>query len=481
MNKSMIRYIIGWILNVEAAFMILPVIIAIIYKETSGFAFIKAIIICWAIGIPATLHKPKNRAFYAKEGLVTVALSWIVLSLAGALPFLLSKEIPHFADAIFEIVSGFTTTGASILTDVEALSKSIIFWRSFTHWIGGMGVLVFILAILPMAGGHSMHLMRAESPGFQVGKLVPRLKTTAMILYTIYFGMTVVQVVLLLLGGMHWFDALTITFGTAGTGGFAVKNASMAAYPSYYLQTVTTIFMILFGVNFNVYYLFLIRKPKAALLCEEARWYLIIIASAIVAIALNINGAGIFSLFDAFHHAAFQVASIITTTGYATADFNQWPIFSKTILVLLMFVGACAGSTGGGIKVSRIVIMIKQLGKEIRYAIDNRSIKVLKFEGKKLEKESLHSINLFLIAYFLIFAVSSLLVSLDNFDMTTNFTAIATTINNVGPGLEMVGPTGNFSAYSDLSKFTMSFNMLAGRLELFPMLILFMPGTWRRS
>lgn len=477
MNKSIILHIIGWILTMEAALMSLSGIVAIIYQEKSGFAFLITMALCLVIGIPLVLHKPKSNVFFAKEGFISVAMGWIILSITGALPFFISGEIPSYVDALFEVISGFTTTGSSILSDVEALSYCMLFWRSFTHWIGGMGILVFILAILPMAGGESMHIMRAESPGPSVGKLVPRMRTTAFLLYIIYFGMTVLQIVLLLIGGMPLFDSLTITFGTAGTGGFAIKNASIAPY-SPYLQNVITIFMFLFGVNFNIYYLVLYKKIKVAMKSEELRWYFIIVISAILLISLNIGGFKNF--FSSIHHAAFQVSSIITTTGYATFDFNTWPTFSKTILLGLMFIGACAGSTGGGIKVSRIVILFKTLGKEMSYLIHKRSVKVLKIDGKKIEHETMRSINVFFVTYIIIFAVSVLLVSIDNFDFITTFSAVAATLNNVGPGLEVVGPIGNFGEFSYFSKFVMMFDMLAGRLEVFPILLLFAAGTWKK-
>jgi trk system potassium uptake protein len=477
MNKSFILHIIGWILTVEAVFMILPAIVAAIYKEHSVVSFLITMGICLVIGIPLLLLRPKSKVFFAKEGFVTVALGWIVMSIMGALPFYLSGEIPHYPDALFEIISGFTTTGSSILSDIEALSYSMLFWRSFAHWIGGMGVLVFILAILPMSGGESMHIMRAESPGPSVGKLVPRMRTTATLLYVIYLVMTVVQVVLLLVGGMPLFDSLTISFGTAGTGGFAITNDSIAGY-STYLQAVITIFMFLFGVNFNVYYLILFKKFKEAFKCEELKWYFIIVLTSIILISLNIGGFKNF--FGSIHHAAFQVSSIVTTTGYATVDFNYWPTFSKTVLVILMFIGACAGSTAGGMKVSRIVILVKTIGKELSYLIHKRSIKIIKFEGNKIEHETMRSINVFFTTYIIIFAVSVLIVTLDNFDFTSSFTAVAATLNNVGPGLELVGPMGNFGGFSDLSKFVMMFDMLAGRLEVFPLLLLLAPGTWKK-
>lgn len=477
MNKSIILHIIGWIITLEAAFMALPSIVAAIYHEQSGYSFLITIGISLVIGIPLILRKPKSKVFFAKEGFVAVALGWVAMSMIGALPFYISGEIPHFPDALFEIISGFTTTGSSILSDIEALSYSMLFWRSFSHWIGGMGVLVFILAILPMAGGESMHIMRAESPGPSVGKLVPRMRTTATLLYSIYLCMTVIEILLLLAGGMPLFDALTVSFGTAGTGGFAIKNDSIAGYSSY-MQVVITIFMFLFGINFNVYYLLLYKKFKEAVKCEELRWYFLIVLSSILLISFNLGGFKNF--FGSIHHAAFQVSSIITTTGYATVDFNYWPTFSKSILVFLMFIGACAGSTGGGMKVSRIAILIKTIGKELSYLIHKRSVKILKFEGNRIEHETLRSINVFFATYIVIFAASVLIVSLDNFDFTTSFTAVVATLNNIGPGLEVVGPIGNFGGFSDLSKFVMMFDMLAGRLEVFPMLLLLAPGTWKR-
>ncbi len=475
MNKSIILYVTGWILNFEAAFMALPLIVALIYKETSGYAFLITIGLCLLIGIPLAIRKPENKVFYAKEGFVAVALGWIVLSIMGAFPYIISGEIPNYIDALFETVSGFTTTGSSILRDVEVIPRCLLFWRSFTHWIGGMGVLVFILAILPMMGGESMHIMRAESPGPVVGKLVPRVRITAMILYTIYFGMTVIQIVLLLIGGMPLFDALTIAFGTAGTGGFGIKNDSMASYSSY-LQNVVTIFMFLFGINFTFYYLILCRRFKAAIRSEEVRAFFLIVVGAIVLISLNLGGFKNF--FGSVHHAAFQVSSIITTTGYATVDFNAWPSFSKGILVLLMFVGACAGSTGGGMKVSRIVILFKTVSKELSYQLHKRSVKVLKFDGKKIEHETLRSINVFFITYIVIFVGSVLIVSLDNFDLVSSFTAVAATLNNIGPGLGVAGPATNFADFSYLSKIVMTLDMLIGRLEVFPVLLLFSPKTW---
>lgn len=477
MNKSIILHFIGWILVVEAIFMSLSLIVALIYKESSGYAFLITIGLCLLIGIPLILRKQKATQFFAKEGFVTVALGWIVLSLFGALPFYISREIPHYYDAVFEIVSGLTTTGSSILTDVEALSYCMLFWRSLSHWIGGMGVLVFVLAILPMAGGNSIHVMRAESPGHSVEKIVPRVHASSKRLYTIYLGMTIIMILILLLGKMPLFDALTLTFGSAGTGGFSIKNSGLADY-TYFQQTVVTIGMFLFGINFNFYYVLLLGKVKSAFKMEEIRWYFIIFTSAIVLISFNIGGLKGF--FSTIHHSAFQVSSIMTTTGYAIQDFNYWPTFSKTILVILMFIGACGGSTGGGIKVSRIVILFKTIGKELSYLIHRRSVKVLKFEGKKIEHETMRSINIYLVTYLFIFTSSVLLVSLDSFDLISTFTAVAATFNNIGPGLEIVGPYGNFGGFSVLSKIVMIFDMLFGRLEIFPMLLLFAPNTWRK-
>lgn len=479
MNYAMIRYIIGWILNFEAAFMSPSFVVGLIYREKSAWAIFATMLLCLVIGVPMVLLKrPKQAVFYAKDGFVSVGLSWVVLSVMGALPFVISGSIPHPVDALFETVSGFTTTGSSILSDVEALPKCMLFWRSFTHWVGGMGVLVFMLTILPMSGGYHMNLMRAESPGPSVERFVPTVKSTAKILYGIYICLSLLELLLLLVGKMPMFDALTLTFGTAGTGGFGIKNDSIGSYTTYQ-QTVITIFMILFGVNFNVYFLFLLKKIRQGLKNEELRAYLGIILGAILLITVNIAGK-FGNPFLAFHHAAFQVGSIITTTGYSTVDFNTWPTFSKTVLVLLMFIGASAGSTGGGIKVSRIVILAKSVKKELKQYLHPHSISKIKMDGKPVEHEVVRSINVFLIAYLLIYAVSMLIVSLDNFDFTTTFTSVAATINNIGPGLDLVGPAANFGILSVPSKLVLVFDMLAGRLEIFPLLLLFVPDTWRK-
>ena len=458
--------------------MVLPCITALVYQEHEFFAFLISMILCLIVGIPLTARKPKNKVFYTKDGCVAVALSWLALCIFGSVPFVLSGSIPHPIDAFFETVSGFTTTGSSILTDVEVLPHCILMWRSFTHWIGGMGVLVFLLSLLPLAGGYHMNLMKAESPGPSVSKLVPKVQQTAKILYSIYIGLTLIQIVLLLIGNIPLFDTLCIAFGTAGTGGFGIKNDSMGSY-STYCQIVTTIFMILFGVNFSAYYLILTKKIRQALKFEEVRYYLGIIAAAILVIGLNTMHL-FQNLGVSIQQAAFQVGSIITTTGFSSADFNQWPALSKTILVLLMFVGACAGSTGGGIKVSRILILCKAAKKEFQLYLHPNAVKKIKMDQKTITHDILRSTNIYLTLYLLIFAVSMLLISLDNFDMTTNFTAVTATLNNIGPGLEIVGPMGNFSSFSYFSKCVLIFDMLAGRLEIFPLLLLFFKGTWKK-
>ncbi|WP_024734515.1 TrkH family potassium uptake protein [Enterocloster asparagiformis] len=476
MNSGIIIYLLGWIMNIEALFLMIPCLTAAVYGESIGFCYLAVAAACGLIGFLCVRKKPASKIFFAREGFVTVSLGWIILSLFGCMPFLLGGEITRFEDALFEIVSGFTTTGASILDKVEDLSKASLIWRSFSHWIGGMGILVFLLAVLPMTGDYNMHIMRAESPGPSVGKLVPKIRFTAKLLYSIYLFLTVVMFLLLLAGSMPLFDSLCMTFGAAGTGGFSCRNFGQAGYTAYQ-QNVITIFMLLFGVNFNVYYLFLIRKPKDAFKCEELRGYLFIVFAAIVLITLNTWGM-FPDLKTAVHHVAFQVASIITTTGYSTVDFNQWPEFSKTLLLGIMFIGACAGSTGGGMKVSRVMIAFKEIKKELASVIHPRSVKVLKYEGKALDHNTLRSINAFIIVYFIILGVSVLLVSLDNFDFGTSFSAVVATLNNIGPGISEVGPAANFSGLSAMSKWVLIFDMLAGRLELFPMLVLLSPGTW---
>ncbi len=475
MNHRMIRYITGSLIQMEAAMLLVPALTALLYGERySLLVFLGTALFCVAAGHLVKGKKPEDVTIFSSEGYVSVAVCWIVLSICGAIPLYFSGYFPNPVDALFEIVSGFTTTGATILGDVECLPRSVLMWRSFSHWIGGMGVLVFMMALLPLAGASSMYLMRAESPGPSVGKLVPKVRSTAKILYGIYFFMTVGEFLCLLAAGCPAFDAVNLSFATAGTGGFGVLNSSAGEYNAW-IQVILTVFMILFGVNFNVYFLIYSRNIKDALRCEEARIYLGIIGASVVLITVNT-----LSLFrgplETLRHAAFQVASIITTTGFSTVDFEQWPELSRTILVILMFVGACAGSTGGGIKVSRVAIMAKTILKELAVMKHPRNVRKTRFEGKPVEHEVLRSINVFLIAYLGIFILSVLLISLDNLDGITNFTAVASTINNIGPGLSKVGPTQNFSIYSNLSKLVLTFDMLAGRLEIFPMLIMCTAG-----
>ena len=479
MNYSIIFYIIGWILNLEAAFMLPSCLVALIYQESSGWSLVAAVLLCLLIGLPLVIRKPKNRVFYLREGFTTTALCWIVLSCVGALPFVLSGYIPNPVDALFETVSGFTTTGASILTDVEALPHCLLFWRSFTHWIGGMGVLVFLLTLIPLTGGSHMNLMKAESPGPSVTRLVPKVKSTAKILYMIYIVLTIIEIFLLLFGGMPLFDSITLSLGTAGTGGFGIKNDSIAGY-STYCQVIITIFMILFGINFSAYFLILTRKFRQAFRIEEIRVYLGVIFVFAGLIAFNVRPM-FGSLRESFHHALFQVASIITTTGFSTVDFDQWPTFSRALLVLLMFIGACAGSTGGGIKCSRILLLGKSVKKELMCLIHPRLVRVNKMDGQRVPHEVMRSINVFVVAYAFIFILSLLIISLNCEDLVTCFTSVATTLNNVGPGLSLCGPTCNFGFFPPLSKGVLIFDMLAGRLELFPMLLLFTPGTWQRN
>lgn len=477
MNSSIIRFILGYVLRMEGFLLFLPCLVSIFYQEAAGISYLGTALLCIFLGSLMTHKRPANSVFYLKEGCIATSLSWILMSIFGCLPFWFTREIPSFTNALFETISGFTTTGASILNDVEALSYTSLFWRSFTHWIGGMGVLVFLLAIIPLSGGSHINLMRAESPGPSVGKLVPKVRYTARILYLIYFGMTVLEIILLLLGRIPLFDALTTAFGTAGTGGFGIKNDSIMSY-SPYIQWVITIFMILFGVNFNAYYFILLRNFKKAFRMEEVRYYFLIILAAIGIIFFNIyQTAG--GIFDALRHASFQVASIITTTGFSTIDYDLWSQTCKTVLVLLMFVGACAGSTGGGIKVSRFVLLFKTVAKELNSYIHPKIIKKIRVEGRPIEHEVVRAINVYFITFMIIFSTSVLALSFEGRDLVTNFTAVAATINNIGPGLEMVGPTGNFSIFSSFSKYILMFDMLAGRLELFPLLILFHPTVWK--
>lgn len=478
MNYKMIAHTLGWVLNCEAVCMLLPMICSAIYGERCVGVFAVCIAICLVVGVSLSAMPVKNKSMYAKEGFVTVALSWIIMSIFGALPFVFSGAIQNFADALFETVSGFTTTGASILRDVEIIPKGLIFWRSFTHWIGGMGVLVFLVAILPLSGGNNFYLIKAESPGPSVSKLVPKIKSSAKWLYGMYILLTALQILLLIGGGLNLFEALTLSFGTAGTGGFAIKNSGIADYSSY-VQNVITIFMIIFGIDFTFYYLIISKRAKEALKLEEVRTYLGIILTAVILIMINCRGmfAG---FFDGLKHTAFQVASIITTTGYSTVDFDLWPEFSKTILIILMFVGACAGSTGGGIKVSRIMILFKGIFREIKVAAHPKTTHKLTINGRSVGQEVIRAVNVYIAAYLVIFILSILLISLDNLNFTTNFTAVASAMNNIGPGFSEVGPTRNFSIYSQLSTVVLTLDMLVGRLEIFPVLILFSPYTWKR-
>lgn len=479
MYDSIVLYILGWVLKFEAGFLLLPFLVGLVYKESTGFSYLITAIICLSLGLLLTWKKPGSRNLYTREGFITVALSWIVMSIFGAIPFVLSGDIPSYVDALFETISGFTTTGASILTNVEGLSRAGLFWRSFTHWIGGMGVFVFIMAILPLMGGSSMNLMKAESPGPSVSKLVPHVKDTAKILYGIYIAMTFMEVLLLCIFGMPLFDSLATSFGTVGTGGFGIKNDSISGY-SPALQNIVSVFMILSGVNYIAYFYIISGKIKEIFKVEEIRWYFLIILSS----------AGIIILYtkDLYHgigetvrHAFFQVGSIITTTGFCTTDFDLWPEITKTILVILMFVGACAGSTGGGMKVSRLVILFKTIRKELSLIIHPREVKKIRMNGHVIEHEVVRATNVFLVIYFSILLISTLFISIDEYGFTTNFTAVVATLNNIGPGLDLVGPTQNFSIFSGFSKFVLMFDMLAGRLELFPMMVLLMPSTWKRK
>lgn len=477
MNYKIIASTIGWVLITEGFCMLLPLLCAAVYGESTAHIFIFCMALCFVLGFLLTRIPRKSKSMYAKEGFVTVALSWILISFFGSLPFVFSQSTPNFSDAFFETASGFTTTGASILCDVEAVPKSILFWRSFTHWIGGMGVLVFLMAILPLSGGSNLYLLKAESPGPSVSKLVPKVRSSAKILYGIYLFLTLLQIALLKLGGMPWFDTLTLSFGTAGTGGFAILNSGLASYTPYQ-QNVITVFMLIFGIDFTFHYLLLSKNFKVATKMEEVKAYLIIVAAAIILIFFDCKGL-FKTAADTLRHSAFQVASIITTTGYATDDFDKWPEFSKTILVFLMFIGACAGSTGGGIKVSRIIILLKSITKEVIVAVHPKRTRKITINSRPIEHETLRAVNVYMAAYIAVFAVSLLLISVDNLDFTTNFTAVASCLNNIGPGLSKVGPAANFSVYSPFSTMVLSADMLIGRLEIFPILILFSPYTWK--
>lgn len=479
MNYAIVFRLLSYILLCESALLMLPAATSAIYGEWSVLgAFLITAALCVVFGLLLRLAKPTSKVFYMREGFATTALSWIVISIMGAVPFVLTGCIPDPIDALFETVSGFTTTGASILPAVEGLPRGILLWRSFTHWIGGMGVLVFLLTLMPLTGGSHVNLMKAESPGPQVDKLVPKVQSTAKLLYGIYLALTLAQLVFLMAGGMPLFESLLTAFGTAGTGGFGFKNDSFAQF-SPYIQWVVTIFMILFGVNFNFYFLLLLRRFRRAVSSEEVRAYLGIILVSIGIITLNIRSM-YSGLGEALRHAAFQVGSIITTTGFSSCDFDLWPTLSKQLLVLLMFVGACAGSTGGGVKVSRILIFRKTVGKELKQAMHPQVVAPVRMDGKLLSHETIRTTNVYLCAYLFILVASIMLISLDGFDMVTNFTAVAATLNNIGPGLSQVGPMMNFAGFSNPAKLVLIFDMLAGRLELFPMLVLFLPSAWRK-
>ena len=477
MNYRLILQTIGKILLIEALLLIFPLIVNFIYQEGNLFAFALTISILMVVGTLLMMVKPKNKSMFIREGFVIVGLAWIVMSLFGALPFTLSGEIPHYIDALFETISGFTTTGASILTDVEAMSKSMLFWRSFTHWIGGMGVLVFVLAILPNSEGQNIYLLKAESTGPQVGKLVSKVRFTARILYVIYFGLTLLETILLLFGKNDLFESIVTAFGTAGTGGFGIYGDSIGGF-STYSQIVVAVFMMIFGINFNLYYLILIGKFKQAIKSEELRWYLAVIVVSTILIStnlvVNLNQSFGIALKDAY----FQVSSIMTTTGYATVDFNLWPTFSKVILIMIMFVGGCAGSTGGGIKVSRIAILFKTLKREIQKLLHPNSVAPIKMEGEVVDAGVVKGVVVYFAFIIILLFAGTLLVSFDGLEFTSTFTGVIACVNNIGPGLNLVGPMGNFDCFSYFSKVVLSILMLIGRLEVYPILILFLPKTW---
>ena len=475
----MIVYIIAKMLGVEGAVLLIPAFVAFLYGESDVIQFLIVSAVLGAIFFIFGRKRPENKVIYAKEGLVIVGLAWILWSLFGALPFVLTGSIPSYVDAFFETVSGFTTTGSTILTDIEALPKGVAFWRSLTHWIGGMGVLVFVMMLTSLDDEHSMHLMRAEVPGPEADKLVPKARATARILYLMYFVLTAAEVVFLMFGGMSFYAALLHSFSTAGTGGFSNRNASVAYYDSAYIDGVITVFMILFGVNFNLYFLIRLKNWKDALKNEELHAYLGIIAGAVAIVTVNI--LGIYgNIVHAFRYASFQVASVITTTGFCTADFNLWPELSKVVLLGIMVIGACAGSTGGGIKVSRFLILVKSIKQEVRRMLHPKAVTIVKINGKRVGNDTIRSVYIYFISYILVMMVSILLVSINNFDFATTFSSVLTTLNNVGPGISMVGPVENFHMFSPLSKLVFCMDMLLGRLEIFPYLLLMSPELWRR-
>ena len=478
MNYRMLGYLLSIILLIEAALLLVPTVVAMIYGE-SAWPFLVTIGLLLLISLPQALFRPKNRRIFAKEGFVCVASAWILMSAFGALPFVFSGAIPHFVDAFFETVSGFTTTGASILSAVEGLPRGILFWRSFTHWVGGMGVLVFMMAILPSAGGQAMYLMRAEVPGPTKGKLVPKMRQTALILYGIYIVLTCLQVVALLLCGLPLYDSIVTSFATAGTGGFSILNNSIAGYANPAAEWVIGIFMLLFGVNFNLFFFILIGKIRDVFKSEELRAYLGVVFASVVLILINT-----YRMFDGFGQGLrtvfFQVSSIITTTGFCTTEFNDWPVFSKTILVLLMVIGACAGSTGGGLKISRILILAKNVVREIKHMIRPKSVNVVRVDGAVVPDETLRSATGYLTVYIIVTIVTVLVISLDGLSIETNLTAALSCVNNIGPALGEFGAFGNFVPYSDFSTLVLSIAMLFGRLELVPMMVLFSPYAWKK-
>lgn len=488
MNKDLVRYVLGWVFVVVGAMLLLPVIVALIYRETDYIYFVILSALCIGLGLLSSRFKPKNTQMYMREGYVSCALAWVLISVIGCLPFYISGQIPRFTDALFESVSGFTTTGATILgvdRQIEELSHSMLFWRSFSNWAGGMGILVFMLAVISQLSGQSnIYLMKAESPGPVVSKLIPKLRGTAGVLYAIYGGMTIIEFLMLAIGGMPIFDAVTLSFSTAGTGGFSIKNAGLMAYEGhYYWQAVVTAFMFLFAVNFSVYYLILTRKFKQAFMSEELRWFFFMFAGAVGAIVADLTvNHDYMRPFDRFHHAAFQVATYASSTGFASADFDTWPQLSKAVLMVVALVGACAGSTGGGLKVSRVIVLTKSVLRDFKQMLHPNSVYNVKVDGKAVKEETVRSIHVYLTLFTFLFAVSVVLLSLDEkMDFITNFTAVIATFNNMGPGLAKVGPTQSFYDYSILSKYVLIFDMLAGRLEIIPMLMLFNRECWRNK
>lgn len=481
MNRRVVFYHVGRLLQIEAALLLLPLLVSVIYREKSFYSFIITAAVTWLVGFLFTklCRKKDSTTLYVREGFAIVALAWVMMSLAGALPFFISGEIPSYVDSFFETVSGFTTTGASILPNVEALSKGMLFWRSFTHWVGGMGVLVFVMAIFPQESGRSIHIMRAEMPGPIVGKLVPKIKDTAKILYLIYIVITFIQIIFLVAGRMPLFDSVIHSFGTAGTGGFGIKADSIAGY-SPYLQWVITIFMLIFGINFNLFYLLIIRRFKSVLKSTELWCYIAIVVVSTAAISINIYSS-YSGIAETVRTAAFQVSSIITTTGYATTDFNLWPGFSKMILVTLMFIGGCAGSTAGGFKLSRVIILFKSTFRDLRQTMRPRSVSSVKLEGKTLDKQTIEGVRGYLAIYTIIFFILAVLLSIENLDFETTMTSVVATFNNVGPGLGGVGPASSFASFSDPAKILLSIAMLLGRLEIYPLLLAFSPALWRKK